>query len=178
SETTAATLGKEGIRSFNPMSIIEFLSIDLGKYLQNYIEFGKKLRQKPKIFSVNYFLRDKNGKFLNEKTDKAIWLKWMELRVHNEVDAIKTPVGYIPKYEDLRNLFYKVQGKEYRIEDYEKQFTIRVPELLAKNERIMKIYENIKTTPKELFDEMKKEKEKLLEIREKYGDYVSPFKFY
>ncbi|MEM0116779.1 MAG: phosphoenolpyruvate carboxykinase (GTP), partial [Thermoplasmata archaeon] len=170
SETTAATLGKEGIRSFNPMSIIEFLSIDLGKYLQNYIEFGKKLRQKPKIFSVNYFLRDKNGKFLNEKTDKAIWLKWMELRVHNEVDAIKTPVGYIPKYEDLRNLFYKVQGKEYRIEDYEKQFTIRVPELLAKNERIMKIYENIKTTPKELFDEMKKEKEKLLEIREKYGD--------
>ncbi|MEM3251989.1 MAG: phosphoenolpyruvate carboxykinase (GTP), partial [Thermoplasmata archaeon] len=173
SETTAATLGKEGIRSFNPMSIIEFLSIDLGKYLQNYIEFGKKLRQKPKIFSVNYFLRDKNGKFLNEKTDKAIWLKWMELRVHNEVDAIKTPVGYIPKYEDLRNLFYKVQGKEYRIEDYEKQFTIRVPELLAKNERIMKIYENIKTTPKELFDEMKKEKEKLLEIREKYGDYVS-----
>ncbi|MEM0298934.1 MAG: phosphoenolpyruvate carboxykinase (GTP), partial [Thermoplasmata archaeon] len=88
SETTAATLGKEGIRSFNPMSIIEFLSIDLGKYLQNYIEFGKKLRQKPKIFSVNYFLRDKNGKFLNEKTDKAIWLKWMELRVHNEVDAI------------------------------------------------------------------------------------------
>ena len=178
SETTAATLGKEGIRSFNPMSIIEFLSIDLGKYLQNYIDFGKKLRQKPKIFSVNYFLRDKNGKFLNEKTDKAIWLKWMELRVHNEVDAIKTPVGYIPKYEDLRNLFYKVQGKEYRIEDYEKQFTIRVPELLAKNERIMKIYENIKTTPKELFDEMKKEKEKLLEIREKYGDYVSPFKFY
>ncbi|MEM4052016.1 MAG: phosphoenolpyruvate carboxykinase (GTP), partial [Thermoplasmata archaeon] len=173
SETTAATLGKEGIRSFNPMSIIEFLSIDLGKYLQNYIEFGKKLRQKPKIFSVNYFLRDKNGKFLNEKTDKAIWLKWMELRVHNEVDAIKTPVGYIPKYEDLRNLFYKVQGKEYRIEDYEKQFTIRVPEILAKNERIMKIYENIKTTPKELFDEMKKEKEKLLEIREKYGDYVS-----
>ncbi|MEM1654268.1 MAG: phosphoenolpyruvate carboxykinase (GTP) [Thermoplasmata archaeon] len=178
SETTAATLGKEGIRSFNPMSIIEFLSIDLGKYLQNYIEFGKKLRQKPKIFSVNYFLRDKNGKFLNEKTDKAIWLKWMELRVHNEVDAIETPVGYIPKYEDLRNLFYKVQGKEYRIEDYEKQFTIRVPEILAKNERIMKIYENIKTTPKELFDEMKKEKEKLLEIREKYGDYVSPFKFY
>ena len=178
SETTAATLGKEGIRSFNPMSIIEFLSIDLGKYLQNYIDFGKKLRQKPKIFSVNYFLRDKNGKFLNEKTDKAIWLKWMELRVHNEVDAIKTPVGYIPKYEDLRNLFYKVQGKEYRIEDYEKQFTIRVPELLAKNERIMKIYENIKTTPKELFDEMKKEKENLLEIREKYGDYVSPFKFY
>ncbi|MEM4221589.1 MAG: phosphoenolpyruvate carboxykinase (GTP) [Thermoplasmata archaeon] len=178
SETTAATLGKEGIRSFNPMSIIEFLSIDLGKYLQNYIDFGKKLRQKPKIFSVNYFLRDKNGKFLNEKTDKAIWLKWMELRVHNEVDAIKTPVGYIPKYEDLRNLFYKVQGKEYRIEDYEKQFTIRVPEILAKNERIMKIYENIKTTPKELFDEMKKEKEKLLEIREKYGDYVSPFKFY
>ena len=60
----------------------------------------------------------------------------MELRVHNEVDALKSPTGYIPKYEDLRKLFKQVLGKNYAKEDYIKQFTIRVPENLAKIERV------------------------------------------
>ena len=63
----------------------------------------------------------------------------MELRVHNEVDAIKTPTGYIPKYEDLQKLFKQVLNKNYAKEDYIKQFTIRVPENLAKIERVSKI---------------------------------------
>ena len=45
---------------------------------------------------------------MNHKNDKAIWLKWMKLRVNNEVDAIKTPTGFIPFYEDLRRLFKQV----------------------------------------------------------------------
>ncbi len=178
SETTAASLGKEGVRTFNAMSIMEFLSVDLGKYLQNYISFQKKLKKIPKIFAVNYFLREKDGKFLNEKTDKAAWLKWMELRVHNDIGAIETPIGFIPKYEDLIPIFKKVLNKEYKKEDYEKQFTLRVPELLEKNKRIRKIYEDIKTTPKEIFDELDSERNRLIEAKEKYGDYISPFKFY
>ncbi|MDP8012005.1 MAG: phosphoenolpyruvate carboxykinase (GTP) [Thermoplasmata archaeon] len=178
SETTAASLGKEGVRTFNAMSIMEFLSVDLGKYLQNYISFQKKLKKIPKIFAVNYFLREKDGKFLNEKTDKAAWLKWMELRVHNDIGAIETPIGFIPKYEDLIPIFKKVLNKEYKKEDYEKQFTLRVPELLEKNKRIRKIYEDIKTTPKEIFDELDSERNRLIEAKEKYGDYISPFRFY
>ena len=175
SETTAATLGKEGVRAFNPMAILDFMSVPLGDYIRNYLEFGKKLRKTPKIFAVNYFLRE-NGKWLNHKLDKAVWLKWMELRVHGDVDAIETPIGYIPKYGDLKMLFREVLNKDYSREDYEKQFTIRVPELLEKIERIEKIYrEKVKDVPEELFKVLEEERKRLLEAREKYGDYISPF---
>lgn len=178
SETTAATLGKEGIRQFNPMAILDFLSVPIGEYIKNYIRFGEKLRDPPKIFAVNYFLRDENGNWLNEKLDKAIWLKWMELRVHGEVDAIKTPIGYIPKYEDLKRLFREVLNKDYPKELYEKQFTIRIPELLAKIERIEKIYrEKVKDTPEVLFEVLEEERQRLLEAKKKYGEYISPFEF-
>ncbi|NJE42596.1 phosphoenolpyruvate carboxykinase (GTP) [Thermococcus sp. GR6] len=176
SETTAATLGKEGVRAFNPMAILDFMSVPLGEYIENYLEFEKKLRKAPKIFAVNYFLRDEDGNWLNHKLDKAVWLKWMELRVHGDVNAIETPIGYIPKYEDLARLFREVLNKDYSREDYEKQFTIRVPELLAKIERIEKIYrEQVKEAPEELFQVLEEERKRLLEAREKYGDYISPF---
>ncbi|NJE09843.1 phosphoenolpyruvate carboxykinase (GTP) [Thermococcus sp. MAR1] len=176
SETTAATLGKEGVRAFNPMAILDFMSVPLGDYIKNYLEFEKKLRKTPKIFAVNYFLRDENGNWLNHKLDKAVWLKWMELRVHGDVDAIETPIGYIPKYEDLARLFREVLNKDYSRGDYEKQFTVRVPELLAKIERIEKIYrEQVREVPGELFKVLEEEKKRLLEARAKYGDYISPF---
>ena len=178
SETTAATLGKEGVRAFNPMAILDFMSVPLGEYIENYLRFGEKLRKAPRIFAVNYFLRDENGNWLNHKLDKAVWLKWMELRVHGDVDAIETPIGYIPKYEDLARLFKEVLNKDYSREAYEKQFTIRVPELLAKIERIEKIYrEKVREVPEELFRVLEEEKKRLLEAREKYGDYISPFAF-
>ncbi len=178
SETTAATIGKEGVRTFNPMSIIEFLSVDIGKYLDNYLKFKEKLKKEPKIFGVNYFLKDKNGKYLNEKTDKAVWLKWMELRIHGDVDAIKTPIGYIPKYEDLKDLFKKVQKKDYSLNDYEEQFKIRVPELISKCDRILEIYRKIPTVPEKVIRELEEEKKRLIDAREKFGDYISPLKFY
>ncbi len=178
SETTAATLGKEGVRAFNLMAILDFLSVHIGDYIRNYLEFGKKLKKKPKIFGVNYFLKGKDGNYLNEKVDKAVWLKWMELRVHGEVEAIETPIGYIPKYEDLRKLFKEVLGKEYSKKEYEEQFKIRVPELLAKIERMEKLYrEKIKEVPEKFFQVLEEERKRLLEARERYGDYISPFKF-
>ena len=157
------------------MAILDFMSVPLGDYIRNYLEFGKKLRRTPKIFAVNYFLRE-NGRWLNHKLDKAVWLKWMELRVHGDVEAIETPIGYIPKYEDLRRLFREVLNKDYSREDYEKQFTIRVPELLEKIERIEKIYrEKVRDVPEELFRVLEEERKRLLDAREKYGDYISPF---
>jgi len=176
SETTAASLGKEGVRTFNAMSIMEFLSVDLGSYLKNYVEFGKKLKVHPKIFGVNYFLTD-GKKFLNEKTDKAVWLKWIELRIHNEVGAIKTPIGFIPKYENLVKLFREVLNKEYSKDDYEAQFSIRVPKLIEKNERIYRIYKDIKTTPTEVFEELERERERLMDLKKNKGELVSPFYF-
>ncbi|ADD08696.1 Phosphoenolpyruvate carboxykinase (GTP) [Aciduliprofundum boonei T469] len=177
SETTAATLGKEGVRKFNIMSILDFMSVHLGVYIENYLKFGRKLKTPPKIFAVNYFLKDENGNYLNSKLDKKVWLKWMDLRVHNEVDAIETPIGYIPYYEDLARLFKEVFNREYKKEDYEKQFTIRVPNLLAKIERIRKIYGSMDNIPKELYEELDAEEKRLKDAQKKYGDFISPFQF-
>ena len=175
SETTAATLGREGVRQFNPMAILDFLSVHIGDYLRNYIEFGDNLIEKPKIFAVNYFLRGEDGNFLNDKLDKAIWLKWMELRVHDDVEAIESPIGYLPIYEDLRDLFKEVLGKKYSRSNYEEQFKLRVPKLLSKIERIKGLYGSISGTPKVIFDVLEEERKRLLKIREKHGNVVSPF---
>jgi phosphoenolpyruvate carboxykinase (GTP) len=178
SETTAATIGKEGERVFNIMSNMEFLSISIPKYLEDYLEFGKGLHKAPKIFACNYFLRDMNtGKWLNGVKDKRVWLKWMELRSHNEVDAIKSPSGFIPKYEDLKKLFAKVMKKDFTIEDYNSQFMIRVPQNIAKIDRILEIYTNkIHGTPKILFDVLREEKERFVALKLKSGDFVTPDK--
>lgn len=178
SETTAATLGQEGQRKFNLMSNLDFLSIAIGRYIQNNLDFGANLDEPPLIFSVNYFLRDREtGDFLNEKGDKRVWLKWMELRSHKQADAIRTPTGLIPRYEDLERLFREVLSKDYRREDYIKQFTLRVPEHLAKTDRIIGIYkERVPDTPQVLFQLLEEQRERLERARERYGDYIPPEK--
>lgn len=175
SETTAATLGKAGVRKFNPMSNLDFLSTSIGTYLKNNLKFGENLTTPPHIFSVNYFLLDKDGKFLNSKNDKKVWYKWAELRVNDDVEAIETPTGRIPKYEDLRPLFKKILDKEYLREDYDKQFTVRVNENLEKIERIEKIYrETVPDTPPVVFEVLDAQRKRLLDARQKYGDYILP----
>ena len=178
-ETTFATIGQEGVPEINIMSIQDFISIPLGQNIRNSLEFGKKLSKAPVIFGVNYFLRDKdNGAFLNAIQDKHVWIKWMELRVHNEVEAIKSPTGYLPKYADLQKLFSQVLGKDYRKEDYVKQFTVRVPENLAKIERVQRFYqENVSDTPLELFGILYLQRERLHKAQENFGDYISPESF-
>jgi phosphoenolpyruvate carboxykinase (GTP) len=177
SETTAATLGKAGVRKFNLMSNLDFLSIPVGQYIQNNLDFAKGLKKTPLIFSVNYFLKDKDGNFLNEKTDKKVWYKWMELRAHGDVEAINTPTGRIPKYEDLKRLFKEVLNTEYGEEDYKKQFMVRIPENLAKIDRIKEIYETkVKDTPKILFDLLEEQRKRLTEAQKKHGDYITPDK--
>ena len=178
SETTAATLGKEGVRVFNPMSNLDFLSIPIGRYVQNNLEFSKNLKKVPRIFSVNYFLRGKNGDWLNHKNDKTVWLKWMELRVNDEVEAIKTPTGYMPYYEDLKRLFEEVLNKEYTKENYIEQFTVRIPENLSKIERLKEIYtKRVTDTPDILFKVLDEQKQRLIDAQKQYGDYIPPDKF-
>jgi len=178
SETTAATLGKEGVRKFNPMSNLDFLSISIGGYIEDSLNFGAGLDIPPRIFSVNYFLKGSDGKFMNHKNDKRVWLKWMELRVHDDVDAIKTPTGFIPNYLDLKRLFKETLDRDYPEEDYIKQFTVRVPEKLAKIDRLTEIYKvRILDTPQVAFKILEEQRERLEKARATYGDYISPDKF-
>jgi len=178
SETTAATLGKEGVREFNPMSNLDFLSVSIEKYIQDNLDFAKGLKNPPRIFSVNYFLKDSEGSFLNAKTDKKVWYKWMEMRVHKDVPAIETPTGMIPRFKDLERLFKEVLGKDYTVQDYKKQFATRVPENLAKIERIKAIYQTqVSDAPPIVFDVLEKQRERLQRARARYGDCIDPETF-
>jgi len=176
SETTAATLGQEGVRVFNPMSNIDFLSITMAKYIEMNLDFAKGLTQAPLIFSVNYFLGDKDGKFLNRMQDKRVWLKWIRLMADGQVGALKAATGLIPKYDDLRKLFEDVLGKGYTEADYVTQFTLRIPQNLAKIERVRNIYKEAKGISRILFDELDAQEVRLKEFQKQFGDYVSPLK--
>ena len=177
SETTAATLGQEGVRVFNPMSNMDFLSIPLGKYIVMNLELGKNLEASPFIFSANYFLRDKKGSFLNEIRDKRVWLVWMRLRVDAKVQALKTPTGLIPLYEDLKSLFKKVLEKEYTLDEYNEQFSLRIPKNLAKIERIRNIYKDLTDIPTCLSEELNAQEDRLNDCRKSHGDCVKPDNF-
>ena len=178
SETTAATLGKEGVPKFNPMSNLDFVSVPLGTYIQNNLDFGNRVDNPPKIFGVNYFLKDERGQFLNDREDKSVWLKWMELRTHEDVESIETPVGRIPKYEDLKNLFRDILNKEYQKSNYEKQFSIRVEAFLKKINRILDIYrQNIPDTPDLFNKSVESEIERLRSAKDQLGDVILPEKF-
>jgi len=174
-KTTFAIVGKEGVPEINLMSIQDFVAIPLGKYIRNNLDFAKKLHNPPLVFGVNYFLRDKEGKFVNAVRDKHVWVKWMELRVHGEVGAVRTPTGYIPAFEDLKLLFDEVLGKNYTKEDYVNQFTIRVRENLAKVDRVEKFHrESVADAPSEIFEVLTAQRERLLAAQRDFGDYASP----
>ncbi len=174
SETTAATLGAEGVREFNPMSNLDFLAASLDTYLQKYLEFAAVLSKPPKIFSVNYFLVDDEGRYITGMLDKKVWMRWIEARVHDEAGCLRTPTGLIPLYKDLRRLFREALDKDYTEENYKQQFTIRVPQQLAKIERIEAVYRQEWGIPEVLFTVLDEQRKRLMEAREAYGDYVSP----
>jgi len=177
-ETTFALVEEIGKYEINIMSIQDFISIPLGQYIKNYLQFGEKLKKVPLVFGVNYFLRDlKTGEFLNDRRDKHVWVKWMELRVHGEVGALRTPTGLIPKYKDLAELFKRVLNRDYKKEDYTRQFTIRVPENLRKVKRVKGFWESIPDAPPEVFLVLGEQEKRLIEAKEQFGNYISPENF-
>ncbi len=174
SETTAATIGAEGVRSFNLMSNMDFLAIPLGKYIQNNLDFAKGLDRVPLIFGVNYFLKGDDGRYLNGMLDKAVWVKWMELRAHDDAETIESPIGLLPKHDDLARLFKQVLDKDYSQDDYVEQFTIRVPNLLAKIDRIEKVYQSESEVPDAVFRTLEAQRARLNDLKASKGEFVSP----
>ncbi len=178
SETTAATLGKQGVRMHNPMANSDFLAISLGTYIQNYLDFGGRLTNPPRVYATNYFLKKNGtGSYLNEILDKKVWIIWMEGRVNSKFDAIETPIGLIPKYEDLQQLFREHMKKEYTQAEYIEQFSIRVDKYLAKFERMETIFSKYDDIPVQFTNQLYSQKELLEKAKAKYGAVISPFEF-
>jgi phosphoenolpyruvate carboxykinase (GTP) len=173
SESTAATLGPSGVRGFQPFSNMDFLSIPLGRYISNHLRFGEATEIPPRIFGVNYFLKNSEGNYITDRLDKRVWLQWMDLRVHGEVRAVGAPTGLLPRFDDLQRLFKEHLNKEYAMDDYVIQFETRVPELIAKIDRIESEYrEGVTGAPALLFSVLEEQRERLLAAQEEHGDCI------
>lgn len=151
SESTAASTGKIGVLTHNPMAMMPFCGYNMGDYFSHWIEMGKLLGENaPKIFSVNWFRTDENGKFIWPGFgDNIRVLEWILNRCENSANAKKTPIGYIPYAEDINLEDASVSEKSL-----EKLLEIDTDLWKKESENIEEFYKIFK---EHLPDELKKE---------------------
>ena len=102
SELTAAQVGKIGQVRRDPMAMLPFCGYNMADYFAHWLKVGKSLIKPPKIFHVNWFRTDEKGKFLWPGfVENLRVLEWILDRSNRRVEAIETPIGYIPEASDI-----------------------------------------------------------------------------
>ncbi len=102
SETTAAIVGQVGVVRRDPFAMLAFCGYNITDYFRHWLAFGSKLKRQPKIYLVNWFRKDANGKYLWPGFgDNMRVLKWIIERVEGKAQAEATTLGNVPRYEDL-----------------------------------------------------------------------------
>jgi phosphoenolpyruvate carboxykinase (GTP) len=182
SAATATEVGASGVRR-QPWANAPFTPGSLGEYMDaQFIFFNSdKIAEdkRPILAGLNYFLTDEarggtSKKLLGEKKDVKAWMAWLERRAHNEIDAIDTPIGYIPKYEDLKQLFKDRIDKAYPKDLYDKQFSLYLENILARIDMQEEAYGKETHVPDKLFKILKSQRQGLLALKEKFGPVVTP----
>jgi phosphoenolpyruvate carboxykinase (GTP) len=182
SAATATEVGATGVKRA-PWANAPFIPGALGDYMDAQFEFfnSKKIADdvRPIMAGLNYFLTHearggKGTQLLGEKRDVKVWLGWLDLLAHKEVDAIETPIGRIPKYEDLKNMFSSKIDKEYPEDLYNKQFSLYIDNIVSRIDLQTEAYGKDERIPKRIFEVYEEQKKGLLALKEKYGPIVSP----
>ena len=149
SETTAAAFGEQGKVRRDPYAMLPFLGYHMGDYLNHWLQFGRDLPNAPRIFSVNWFLKDDSGNFeWPGYGENMRVLKWIISRVKGKASGVECPIGWIPRYQDI-----DFNGMEdFSRENFKKVMSINreawKQEFLLHEDLFARLYDRL---PKEIF---------------------------
>jgi phosphoenolpyruvate carboxykinase (GTP) len=182
SAATATEVGATGVKR-SPWANAAFIPGSLGDYMDAQFKFFNSAKiaaaKRPVMAGLNYFLtheaRGGKGKaLLGEKKDVKVWLAWLERKAHNEVEAIDTPIGSLPKYADLKAMFQQRINKEYPEALYIKQFSLYIDNIVARIDLQLEAYGKEKNLPARFFEVLKEQRQGLMALKNKYGAVVTP----
>jgi phosphoenolpyruvate carboxykinase (GTP) len=184
SAATATEVGASGVKR-QPWANAPFIPGPLADYMDvqfkffNSPDFSKE--GQPILAGLNYFLTEgarggEGTKLLGEKQDVPVWLGWLAKFAHGDVEAIETPVGYIPKYDDLKAMFSAIINKDYPRELYDKQFSIYTDKILDRIALQREAFGKEKDLPGKLFEVYDEWAKGLMALKEAHGAIVTPDK--
>ena len=182
SAATATEVGASGVKR-SPWANAPFIPGALGDYMDAQFKFFGSPDiaddKRPIIAGLNYFLtheaRGGQGRqLLGEKRDVKVWMGWLERCARKEAKTIETPIGHLPRYGDLKQLFADIIAKDYPRELYDKQFSLYIDNIVARIDLQIGAYRHEPNIPVRLFEILYEQRGGLTALRQVFGPVVTP----